>query len=165
MTNLTFEAEKDIKSVKEDINEIVTIVKDLDESTIRWNPTEDEWSILQIVVHVEEAIPFWLKDIEAIKADPTKKWGRDVKHEGRLYAVSEENINNVTVDKALNDVEKIPFAVKQTLEKLTDEDTKLVAPSYNPNFDGKPVQFVIDKLVVGHVNGHLGQIKRNLSKL
>lgn len=154
-----------INSVQQDIDEIISIVRDLDESTIRWNPTEEEWSILQIVVHVAEAIPFWLKDIEAIKADPTKKWGRDLKNDGRLYAVSEENIKNTTVDQAINDLAKVPAGMKASLENLTEEQAQLVAPCYNPNFEGKPVQFIVDKLVVSHVNGHLGQVKRNLSKL
>lgn len=156
---------KDINKIKVDIDEMVAIVRDLDEVTIRWNPTADEWSIMQIIVHVAEAIPFWLDDIEAIKKSPHDKWGRDLKHEGRLFAVSEDNINNTTVEQAITDLEKIPTQVKETLENLSEEEAQIVAPCYNPNFDGKPVQFIIDKLVVNHVSGHLGQIKRNLSKL
>lgn len=156
---------ENIESVENDINEIIKIVNSLDESTIRWNPTEKEWSIQQIVIHVAEAIPFWLKDIEAIKANPTEKWGRDVNHSGRLYAVSAENINSTTVDQALKELAKIPTVVKETLINLTEEEEQIVAPTYNPNFEGKPVSFIVDKLVVGHVKGHLGQIKRNLSKL
>lgn len=156
---------KDINKVKLDIDEMVAIVRDLDEETIRWNPTADEWSIMQIIVHVAEAIPFWLDDIEAIKKSPHDKWGRDLKHEGRLFAVSEDNINNTTVEQAITNLEKIPTQVKETLENLSEEEAQIVAPCYNPNFDGKPVQFIIDKLVVNHVSGHLGQIKRNLSKL
>lgn len=158
------EVEK-VQSVQSNIDEMIQIVRGLDEETIRWNPTEEEWSIMQIIVHVAEAIPFWLKEIEGIKKDPTATWGRGLSHEGRLYAVSEENIQNTTVDEALQDLKKVPASVKETVQSLSDEQYQLVAPCRNPNFEGKPVQFIVDNLIVKHVDGHLGQIKRNLSKL
>lgn len=165
MNEMAQNAIEKIESVQSNVDEMISIVKELDEETIRWNPVEDEWSIMQIIVHVAEAIPFWLQEIEGIKKDPTAKWGRGLSHEGRLYAVSEENITNTTVDGAIKDLEEVPSSVKETIESLTEEQLQLVAPCHNPNFEGKPVQFIVDNLVVKHVDGHLGQIKRNLSKL
>lgn len=164
MMKLTQTVEK-VQSVQNNIDEMIQIVRGLDEKTIRWNPTEEEWSIMQIIVHVAEAIPFWLKEIEGIKKDPTAKWGRGLSDEARLYTVSEENISNTTVDGAIRDLEKIPSLVEKSLDSLTDEQLKIVAPCHNPNFEGKPVQFIVDNLVVKHIEGHVGQIKRNLSKL
>lgn len=165
MKRLTQTAVEKVQSVQNNIDEMISTVRSLDEETIRWNPTEDEWSIMQIIVHVSEAIPFWLREIEGIKKDPDAKWGRGLSDEDRLYAVSEENIQNTTVDKAISDLEKIPSLVEESLAALTDEQLKIVAPCHNPNFEGKPVQFIVDNLVVKHVEGHVGQIKRNLSKL
>lgn len=161
MTNLA----EEIQSVKDNIAEMISTVQKLDEDTIRWNPTEEEWSIIQIIAHVGEAIPFWLKEIESVQAVPTGKWGRDHFHAGRLMAVSEENITNLTVDQAIADLEKIPSLVEERLSSLTKEQLEIVAPTYNPNFEGKPVEFIVNNLVVKHIEGHLGQINRNLSKL
>ncbi|MEI3612405.1 DinB family protein [Pseudogracilibacillus sp. SO30301A] len=154
-----------VQSVHHNIDEMIAFVRGLDEKTIRWNPTEDEWSIMQIIVHVAEAIPFWLREIERIIEDSSAKWGRGLTDEDRLYAVSDENIQNVKVDDAIRDLKKIPSLVEKSLSSLTEDQLKIVAPCHNPNFEGKPVQFIIDNLVVKHVEGHLGQIKRNLSKL
>ena len=38
-----------ITSVSESINRIIETVKGLSEETIRWNPSEEEWSIMQIM--------------------------------------------------------------------------------------------------------------------
>src|SRR5690625_3571725 len=162
---MTKKNDERLESVSNNIQEMNSIVRELDEETIKWNPTEEEWSIMQIIVHVGEAIPFWLEDIKGIQKDPTAKWGRGLTHEGRLYAVSDENIQNTTVDEAIIDLEKIPLLVKESLASLTDEQLQIVAPSKNPNFEGKPVQFIVDNLVVKHIEGHVGQIKRNLSKV
>lgn len=162
---MTQKNEERIESVSKNIQEMVRIVKELDEETIRRKPTDDEWSMMQIIVHVGEAIPYWLKQIEGIQKDPNAKWGRGLTDNNRLVAVSEENIKNSNVKEALEKLEKIPLFVKESLMRITDEQFQTVAPSHNPNFEGKPVQFIVDHLVVKHIEGHVGQIKRNLSKL
>lgn len=154
-----------IRDVKASIDEMVHTVKELPEETIRWKPSEEEWSIMQVIAHIAEAIPFWLGEIRQIIQSPEDVWGRDHTNKIRLKAVDEETVDNLAVEKVIKDLEQIPSQTEETLGKLTDEQLQIVAPSRNPNFDGKPVQFIIDKLVVGHIQGHNGQIQRNLSKL
>ncbi|MFS0644082.1 DinB family protein [Siminovitchia sp. 179-K 8D1 HS] len=154
-----------IRDVKAAIDEMVNTVKDLPEDTIRWKPSAEEWSIMQVIAHVAEAIPFWLGEIRQIMQSPKDVWGRDHTNKIRLAAVDESTVDKLAVEKVLNDLKQIPAQTEETLSKLTDEQLQTVAPSRNPNFDGKPVQFIIDKLIVGHIQGHNGQIQRNLSKL
>lgn len=154
-----------VQAVEKSIQEMIDIVKDLSEDTIRWNPTEEEWSIMQITSHVAEAIPFWIEEIKKINADSSVNWGRGLQHEGRLHAVSEDYLKTKTVDEVLAELEQVPAQVKELVLTLTDEQLATVAPANNPNFEGKPVQFIVDNLIVKHVEGHVGQIKRNLSKL
>lgn len=154
----------DIQAVRNSVQKMIDTVKDLPEETIRWKPSEDEWSIMQIAAHTAEALPYWAKQIENIIENPEAKWGRDHTDEARLQKVSEENINKLTVDELLSELQEVPAAVEAALGKLTEEQRQIVAPSNNPNFEGKPVQFIIDKLIVGHVEGHYGQMQRNLSK-
>lgn len=154
-----------IRDVKAAIDEMVNTVKELPEDTIRWKPSAEEWSIMQVIAHVAEAIPFWLGEIRQIMQSPKDVWGRDHTNKIRLAAVDESTVDKLAVEKVLNDLKQIPAQTEETLSKLTDEQLQTVAPSRNPNFDGKPVQFIIDKLIVGHIQGHNGQIQRNLSKL
>lgn len=50
-----------IESVQQSIQNIISLVKDLSEKEIRWNPSAEEWSIMQIITHVAEAIPYWVR--------------------------------------------------------------------------------------------------------
>lgn len=162
MTNTN---ERRVQAVENSIQEMIDIVKDLSEDTIRWNPTPEEWSIMQIASHVVEAIPFWLEEIKKINENPSNDWGRGLQHEGRLHAVSEQYLKNKSVDDVLKELEHVPIQVEEVVLPLTEEQLKVVAPAKNPNFEGKSVQFIVDNLVVKHVEGHVGQMKRNLSKL
>lgn len=150
--------------VNEHIQEMIDIVNRLDEETIRWNPSHEEWSIIQILSHVAEAIPYWIKQIENIKENPSAEWGRGLQDEDRLYAVSDEKINKSDIKELVSVVEEIPEKVNKFLKALSEEDMEIVAPSRNPNFKGKPIQFIVDNLIVKHIEGHVSQIKRNLSK-
>ncbi len=156
--------EQVVHVVGKEIEEMMATVKELPEKTIRWNPSAEEWSIMQIISHVAEAIPFWLGEIRRIIANPEKKWGRGLTDEARLQAVSEENVHTKTVEEVIAELKKIPALVEETVQPLTSDQLTIVAPSKNPNFKGKPVQFIVDKLVVGHIEGHNEQILRNLSK-
>lgn len=145
---------------------MICIVRDLDQDAIKWNPEEEEWSIMQIILHVGESIPFWLKEIKSIgiKENQNAKWGRGFFNKNRLYAICDENIQNTTLDEAIINLEKITLSVKEMLQLLTDDQLQIVASSNYSYFEGKTVQFIVESEIVKHIEGHVGQIKRNLLK-
>ena len=49
---------------------IIETVNGLSEETIRWNPSEEEWSIMQIMAHIIEAVPYWLDEINELVQSP-----------------------------------------------------------------------------------------------
>lgn len=152
------------ESLRESIGNIETLVMSLPEETIRWKPSEDEWSIMQIMKHIVEAIPYWVKEIKNIKAQPDQPWGRGLIDEVRLQTVSEENVTNLSVEKVIQQLPSIPPMVEKVLTTLTDEDLAIKAPSRNPRFDGKPIEFIVNHLIVEHAEKHYSQMKRNVSK-
>ena len=76
MTNSVKTIDESIQSIQESINHILETVKGLSEETIRWNPTEEEWSIFQILSHLAEAIPYWLNEVQTVVSAPGSEWGR-----------------------------------------------------------------------------------------
>lgn len=154
-----------IQAVNETIKKTVECVQGLSEETVRWNPSKEEWSIMQIIAHVAEAIPYWLGEIEKIKENPSAQWGRGITDEVRLQTVSEENVNSLSVSSVLDELKAAAEQTANVLNELTDEQLSIVAPCRNPRFDGKPVEFIINHLIVEHAEKHYGQIQRNLSKL
>lgn len=159
MTNMN----EAIESIKQSIDQMIETTKSLSEETIRWNPSEEEWSIMQILCHVEEAIPYWLNEIERLLESPGAEWGRGLTDENRLAAVA--NTEKREVSEVLNKLENVKDQVEKVLSKLSEEDLKSEAPSRNPRFGTKPMSFIVDHLLVEHASKHYSQIQRNLSKL
>ena len=56
--------------------ELLLPVKVFQKTLFVRNPTEEEWSILQILSHVKEATPYWLNEIKRVLEQPGCEWGR-----------------------------------------------------------------------------------------
>ncbi|EEL33960.1 hypothetical protein bcere0019_27920 [Bacillus cereus Rock3-28] len=119
---------------------------------------------MQIITHVAEAIPYWAKEISNIKLSNENLWGRGLTDEVRLQAVSEENINRKTVEEVIEQLSSIPITIENVLHTLTDEELHIQAPSRNPRFENKPINFIVNHLIVEHTEKHYKQIERNVSK-
>ncbi|WIY59550.1 DinB family protein [Bacillus arachidis] len=163
MTSLTIN--DSIETVKQSLDQILLKAKRLSEEVIRWNPTEEEWSIMQIFCHLVEAVPYWLDEIELLLETPGKEWGRGLQQEDRLEAVNKDKVDSTSVSDVLKQLEELKYRVEQTLGKLDEEKLSLEAPSRNPRFGTKPISFIVDHLLVEHTSKHFGQIERNLSKV
>ncbi|MGP3561247.1 DinB family protein [Geobacillus sp. BK01] len=151
-------------TVNETVDRIVELVQSLSEELIRWKPSEEEWSIAQILSHLNEAIPYWVGEINRIKQDASTAWGRGLADEVRLAAVEEAHVNALPTAELLAQLKTVPATVDDLFRRLEESDLSIVAPSRNPKFNGQPLQFIIDHLIVEHVQKHLGQIKRNVNK-
>lgn len=154
-----------LETFKKSIDDIVTVLKNTEAVTLYVKPSETEWSAMQIVSHILEAVEFWVADLEALLVVPGAKWGRNHEHVRRLAAVEENVVSRIKQDEAIIALQNLVPKVEAALVKVTEEDLVKTAPSYNPNFDGKPLSFLVDHLIVKHVTGHYGQIVRHLEKV
>lgn len=153
-----------LQSIQESLKSIESTVENLPEETIRWNPTDAEWSILQILSHISEATPYWLNEIERILEKPGVEWGRGLQDEVRLFAVS--NPDDLSLDDTLEAVSKLKILVTEKLSSLTNNQLKIESPHRNfAKFGNKPISFLIGHFIDEHLAGHCNQIKRNLSKI
>ncbi|NWQ39898.1 DinB family protein [Bacillus sp. EB106-08-02-XG196] len=150
---------------KKSIDDITTVLKKTDEAALYVKPSETEWSAMQIVSHVLEAVDFWVDDLEALLVVPGAKWGRNHEHVRRLAAVDENVVFRIKKEDAITALQNLVPKVEKALVKVEEEDLVKTAPSYNPNFDGKPLSFLVDHLIVKHVTGHYGQLVRHLEKV
>ncbi len=69
-----------VDRVQKSIDDIVKVLEETDEATLYIKPSEQEWSGMQIVAHVLEAVDFWLTDLVALLVVPGAKWGRNHEH-------------------------------------------------------------------------------------
>jgi uncharacterized damage-inducible protein DinB len=150
---------------KQSIDDITTVLNNTDEAVLYVKPSETEWSAMQIVSHILEAVEFWVEDLEALLVVPGAKWGRNHEHVRRLAAVDENVVSSIKKENAITALQNLVPKVEAALVKVKEEDLVKTAPSYNPNFDGKPLSFLVDHLIVKHVTGHYGQLVRHLEKV
>lgn len=147
------------------ISNMIAILDKTDNDTLYKKPSAEEWSVMQIASHVIEAVEFWVADLEALLIVPGAKWGRNHEHVRRLAAVEENYVASLVKEDVIERLQQLVPLAENALSKVTEEDLEKTAPSYNPNFDGKPLSFLINHLILLHVEGHLGQMERHLAKV
>jgi uncharacterized damage-inducible protein DinB len=143
-------------------DEMLTEVERLPSDLITWQPAPDVWSVMDVLCHVQEFIPYWTAQALAVVERPQELWGRDHTDRDRLAAVDQ------TSARLLADVQRgIRQGVTQssaTLSRLTDAELETEATSRNPKWGRKPAHFIVDHLLVQHVEKHIGQIRRNVTQ-
>lgn len=161
MNNLTTELSRFQQAIKNMENLLMSI----DEATFHKKPSEKEWSVAQIASHVSEAITFWVEDVQALQIVPKAKWGRNMEHVRRLAAVADCVTEKLTAKQAVQSLDELNEVVARVFATISEEQLKTVTNSYNPNFDGKPLAFIVEHLIVTHAEGHYEQMERHLAKV
>lgn len=134
----------------------------LPEAVVRWKPAPDQWSVIEILAHVEEAVAYWVDELFRVIANPGVSWGRTLQHEGRLAAVA--RAPGRSTEDVRQGLERVRHMAKQRLAEVRDEDLAIVAPHVNPKFGYKPMRFLVEHFLVEHLEVHLRQIDRNLQR-
>ncbi|MEK4078556.1 DinB family protein [Solibacillus sp. FSL W7-1472] len=154
--------EKKFESFEKSINSMVDLISITETGVLYKKPSKEKWSVMQIATHIIEAIEFWVADLEALLVVPGAKWGRNHEHVRRLAAVDENYVATVSKEKAIERLNALIPLVNESFAKVQQEDLEKTAPSYNPNFDGKPLSFLINHLIILHTESHVGQMQRHL---
>jgi len=143
------------------VEELLSEVDRLPADLINWKPAEGVWSVMDILCHVEEFVPYWTRQASTVVRHPEIPWGRDHTDKDRLAAVHD------TATRRLADVrEAIRQSARESadvLEQMSDADLDVESASRNPRWGVKPARFIVDDLLVQHVEKHLGQVRRNVS--
>jgi hypothetical protein len=141
---------------------LLALVEGLPASLITWKPADEVWSVMEILCHVQEFVPYWTGQASQMAAAPEQLWGRDHRDAGRLAAVAAAH------GRRLPDVTAaIRATVRESaaaIASMRDHELATEAVSRNPRWGRKPASFVIDDLVIQHVEKHLGQVRRNLAQ-
>jgi len=141
-------------------DEIASEVRSLPAELITWIPGAGVWSVMDILCHIREFVPYWTGQTQRMLGTPAEPWGRDHTDTARLAAVT--NTAAYRLDDVLGDIGREVRQSAFTLAALSDADLTVEATSRNPRWGLKPVSFVVDHLLVQHVEKHLGQIRRNV---
>ena len=143
-------------------DELLAEVERLPPEIITWVPGDGVWSVMDILCHIREFVPFWTGETVRIARRPNEQWGRDHTDTDRLAAVTGTAGNKL--EEVTADIRRLVRRTVETLSNLSDADLSVEATSKNPRWGLKPAAFVVDHLLVQHVEKHLGQIRRNVTQ-
>ncbi len=141
-------------------NEILSEVERLPPEIVTWIPDDGVWSVMDILCHIREFVPFWTGETLRIAQRPDEQWGRDHTDTARLAAVTGTAANKL--EDVTADIRRLLRRSVELLSDVSDTDLSVEATSKNPRWGLKPASFVVDHLLVQHVEKHLGQIRRNV---
>ncbi|RNB85376.1 DinB family protein [Brevibacillus nitrificans] len=154
--------EQAIQSIHASLDKIVNASQDLPEEALRWKPADDKWSVMEVLCHVEEATPYWLDEIKRLVKAPGEEWGRGLQHEGRLAAVARAAEREK--QEVLRYIIEGKKEVVEVLAGLTEDNLNCKSRSRNPRFGVRPLSFIIEHLLVEHLETHIKQIERTIEK-
>ena len=143
-----------------DLNQLIyRPLASLDTSKLYQVPAENEWTIMQNLAHIVEIMPYWAGEIEKLVATPGRNFGRTAQDERRLAAINERGTDSLEQIKAV-----LPGSyarLDEVLSSLRDSDLELTGQHIR--YGEKPVGWLVEEYVTGHVSGHLEQIKECLA--
>ncbi len=140
---------------------ILAEVRALPPEIITWVPDAGVWSVMDILCHIREFVPFWTGEALRMVSRPSDLWGRDHTDTARLAAVT--NTAAHRLDDVVADIQQAVRHSTEALRKLSPADLSVEATSKNPRWGRKPASFVVDHLLAEHVEKHLGQVRRNIN--
>ncbi len=141
---------------------LLAAVERLPDEVVHWKPATNVWSVMEIVSHVREFVPYWTTQALQVARDPDRLWGRDHLDPDRLAAI-QQGVGQ-TLAAAAAATREVVRASAEALRSLSDRDFASTAVSRNPRWGRQPASFIVDHLVIQHVEKHLGQIRRNVEQ-
>ncbi len=143
-------------------DEILGEAQRLPPEMIHWVPAEGVWSVMDILCHIREFVPFWTSETVRVASGSGEQWGRNHADPDRLAAV--RNTAGLQPGDVAVDIREAVRRSADTLSRLSDADLAAEAISMNPRWGMKPASFIVDDLLVDHLRKHLGQIRRNAAR-
>ncbi|MFB4162445.1 DinB family protein [Alteribacillus sp. JSM 102045] len=150
------------KIVKEKLEFFPEQAAALSDEQVRWKPSEEEWSIMELLCHVEEFPLYFTKELENVVEKNAETWGRNMQHEGRLAAVAASE--NREVESVLKGIQETKDIAVKRLSKVSEKDLKIEKPHNIPKFGVKSMEFLVEHFLVEHLDTHQNQFQRIVSQ-
>jgi hypothetical protein len=144
------------------VDEILRDVHRMPAELITWKPAGDVWSVAEILCHIDEFVPYWTDEALRVARRSAEEWGRTHADTRRLAAVA--GASTRTLPDLESSIRANVADATAKIAELRDADLQVEAKSRNPRWDLKPAAFIVEELLVAHVEKHLGQIRRNAAQ-
>ena len=118
---------------------------------------EAHWGPREVLAHCAEMLPYWIGEIERILAGPEPApYGRVQTDELRIAII--ERDRSLPIRELLARIEDGAARYGRRLPELTAAD--IARRGLHPTLGGQTIEEVLERTVVGHMEGHLAQLRR-----
>lgn len=142
------------------------LMAELDQPQVRQRlrnaPGETEWSVMQILGHIVEMIPYWLNHcrtlIAATGADRPPQFGRSLEAPERLEGV--ERGQKANLDELLHLLKQEIAIAAEAIRNLSPAERSRKGSHIRRG--EMTVADILESFVVAHAEAHLTQVRRTL---
>ena len=120
----------------------------------------DEWSAVQVLGHMTELVGYWMRDARLLAASTGEppQFGRTLDAPERLEAVQRGATSDP--DELVRDLDSVVQAAANDIRAMTP--AQRARTGIHSRLGEITVADAIEKLIVAHVEDHMGQIKHAL---
>ncbi len=130
------------------------------DSSLFTKPSEKEWSIGVVLLHMAEAREYFVKEVEKAIASPDDKVGRTMKSEVRLKAIAEAEKATASRADIIKRLEESLATVTDCFMRLNDSDLERTIHHVHPKFGDMSMHDFVDHFIVEHNEIHDKQAQR-----
>jgi len=147
-----------VGEINESLRGLVAQYKDRDPADLYLRPEPEEWSVIEILAHVAEFPPYWLKAFLQVIQNPGQPFGRTHTDPQRIAAVA-----NHAQDALPLTLERIEQAQAQTIEMLlTIKNEDWGKTGVHPNRGVMNLHQMMEFFVTKHIHDHTHQADKAL---
>ena len=136
-------------------------IQGLEGTLLHEEPTEGTWSVMKILGHVSEVLPYWSRVAAEVAEKPGGTVGRPEDDPDRMAAV--ERFTDTTLDEVLPTIQTGLAEATARLRAMPADGWGQTArhASYGEVTAGQ----IIDRFLIGHIEGHTRQVQDVMDSL
>lgn len=129
--------------------------------SVEHDAPESEWGPMEVLAHLSEMLPFWLGEVERIldgRPEPVP-FGRTITDGVRAQIIGRDR--GLPPRELLDRIEADVERYARRLGTMTPAD--LAREGAHPSGEIVSVEVLLQRFVVGHTEGHVGQLTATLA--
>lgn len=159
---MTNPGEEKSRLIRQKTEELLALIEGLDDDTLYWAPEGDDWSLMKILAHTAEFLPYWSRQAAdvASRSQNDQPFGRTHEDEMRIAAVE---------DHAHDRREQVAPRIRQGLDEMSQ--TLAAIPPEGWQRTGRhfrrgemTVSKLVDDFMVEHAEEHLAQAQKVIAR-
>lgn len=147
------------EAINQKIDRTVQYVKTLPDDLIYWQSTDEELSVMMVLLEVQKYPEYWLDEILKVVRGASTGWGKDFELFQQRLKTDQMQCRRVRLSRQIQQIKKTKKIVTNRLSYMNDFDLQVVAPS--PHSRSYSAKTILEKFVIDHLDCCYEKIKWN----